>query len=101
MQVRRQWLVLRLRAPLLLELATNVKVVKHFDFDHHRMTQSVIVKKSDGSLVAFVKGSGESIKKLCLQEGFPSDYDFVVRASAKGGSYLISMHRRSFPRILM
>jgi phosphoserine phosphatase len=68
-----------------------VEVVKHFDFDHHRMTQSVVVKKSDGTLLAYVKGSGESIKLLCRAETLPADYDQVVRSNAKAGVYQISM----------
>jgi predicted P-type ATPase len=68
-----------------------VDVLKHFDFDHHRMSQSVIAKRADGSLVCFVKGSGESIQKLCLADTLPSDFSSVVRESAKAGTYQISM----------
>ena len=41
------------------------EIIRRFDFDHNRMTQSVIVLLPDGTLTAFVKGSGESINKLC------------------------------------
>jgi magnesium-transporting ATPase (P-type) len=69
----------------------QVSVVKHFDFDHHSMTQSVILKRADGSLIAYVKGSGESVKKICLPSSLPDDFDQVVRDSAKSGVYQISM----------
>lgn len=69
----------------------RLEVVKHFDFDHHRMTQSTIVKTSDGRLIAIAKGSGESIKKVCLPDSLPRDFEAVARSSAKSGIYQISM----------
>jgi predicted P-type ATPase len=69
----------------------KVAVVKHFDFDYHRMTQSVVVRNSDNSLTAYVKGSGENIKKVCSQETVPSDFDSILRDSARQGIYQISM----------
>lgn len=75
----------------------NVMVVKHFDFDHHRMTQSVIVRASDGALTAFVKGSGENVKKVCTANTLPPDFDDVVRESAKAGIYQISMASKPIP----
>ena len=72
-------------------------VVKHFDFDHHRMTQSVIVKTSDGRLIAFAKGSGESIKSVCRPGSVPDDFDDVLHSSAKAGIYQISMASKEIP----
>lgn len=68
-----------------------VNVVKHFEFDHHIALQSVIVSDNSGRLVAFVKGSDEGIKKRCLPETLPADYDVVAQQSAKNGVYQISM----------
>jgi len=68
----------------------RAEIVRHFDFDHHRMTQSVIVK-SEGKLYAFVKGSGESMVKVCSANTLPSDFNATLRASAKGGIYQITM----------
>lgn len=73
----------------------KVNVVKHFDFDHTRMTQSVIVQKADGSLVAFVKGSAESVKKICEAESLTKNFDTIIRDSAKSGIYQISMASKS------
>jgi magnesium-transporting ATPase (P-type) len=41
------------------------QIIRRFDFDHNRMTQSVVVVKPDGTVTAFVKGSGEAISKIC------------------------------------
>jgi cation-transporting ATPase 13A3/4/5 len=72
----------------------KLDVVKHFDFDHHRMTQSVIVRNPDNSLMAYVKGSGENIKKLCSTTTIPANFDAALRDSASQGIYQISMARK-------
>jgi cation-transporting ATPase 13A3/4/5 len=77
----------------------RLEIVRHFDFDHHRMTLSTIVRKhTDGRLLAFVKGSGESVSRLCLAETLPSDFGSTLRASAKAGIYQISMAMKELPR---
>ena len=76
----------------------SIDVLKVFDFDHHRMTQSVIAKKMDGSLVAFVKGSGEAIEKLCREDTLPSDYRTEVDDAHKSGSYVISIALKKLPQ---
>lgn len=75
----------------------SLDVLKVFDFDHHRMTQSVIVRKLDGSLVAFVKGSGESVERLCRDDTLPSDYESEVNEAHRSGSYLISVAMKLLP----
>ncbi|CAB9522557.1 Probable cation-transporting ATPase 13A4 [Seminavis robusta] len=69
----------------------ELEIVRHFDFDHHRMTQSVIVKLPDGTFVAFVKGSGESVSKICQATSLPSDFHSSLRQSASEGVYQISV----------
>jgi magnesium-transporting ATPase (P-type) len=71
----------------------KLEVVRHYDFDHHRMTQSVIVKLSEekDTYVSFVKGSGESISKICTYDSLPSDFDSSVRNSAATGIYQIAV----------
>jgi cation-transporting ATPase 13A3/4/5 len=76
-------------------LGHEAKIIKHFDFDHHRMTQSVIVQDKNGKLTAFVKGSGESLQKLCRAQTLPRNFDHVLRESAKKGIYQISMASKS------
>ena len=69
----------------------EVEILKSFDFDRHRMTQDVIVKTGDGRMIAYVKGSGESIKKICEPGSLPNDFDDMLRGSAKAGIYQISI----------
>ncbi|GKY97857.1 hypothetical protein MPSEU_000743700 [Mayamaea pseudoterrestris] len=76
----------------------SATIVRHFDFDHHRMTQSVLVRKdSDNSLIAFVKGSGESIKKLCMEDNLPFDFDEALQHAAIAGLYQISVAMKKLP----
>ena len=58
------------------------------------MTQSVVCKLPDGSLVAYVKGSGESVQRLCTPESLPSDFGSSIRDSAKSGTYQISLAKK-------
>jgi len=68
-----------------------LKVLKRFEFDHHRMTQSVIVQSADKKVFAFVKGSGESVERLCLPQSIPSGFNDCLEAMAKAGIYQISL----------
>ncbi|KAL3912222.1 MAG: hypothetical protein SGILL_006969, partial [Bacillariaceae sp.] len=76
----------------------ELKVVRHCDFDHSRMTQSVVVQDSNGKLTVFVKGSGENISKLCIKESLPSDFEYALRESSKQGIYQISMASKSLDK---
>ena len=70
-------------------------VVRHFVFDHHRMTQSVVVQAEDGSLTCLVKGSGESIQKICIPESMPKDFENQLQVNARSGVYQISVGSKS------
>lgn len=69
----------------------KLTVVKRFPFDHHRMTQSVVVKNSKGQFVAYVKGSSESIGKISMSKTIPSNFEQVVAASSSQGFYQIAV----------
>jgi magnesium-transporting ATPase (P-type) len=69
----------------------QLEVVRHFDFDHVRMTQSVVVKLPDNTLVAFVKGSGESLQRICQPSSLPVDFAGQLQTSARAGIYQISV----------
>lgn len=76
-----------------------VRVVRIFDFDHYRMTQSVIVQDVNTSeLFVFCKGSGEAIQALCKAETLPSTFESALRESAKSGLYQISMASKSLDK---
>jgi len=66
-------------------------VLKRYEFDHQRMTQSAVVQFPEGRTVIFVKGSAESLKKRCLAESMPPDFDNIVNNCARRGVYQISM----------
>jgi magnesium-transporting ATPase (P-type) len=66
-------------------------VLRRFDFDHNRMTQSVIVRLANGVLRVFVKGSGESISKLCLQDTLPDDFWNRLRRYSRTGVYQLAI----------
>lgn len=70
--------------------AGNFEYLKRFEFDHHRMTQSVIVKHGDETIV-YVKGSPEAISKLCVPSTLPSNFHEKARQSARDGIYQLAM----------
>ena len=73
----------------------NIKYLKRFEFDHHRMTQSVIVKHREEAVV-YVKGSPESISKLCVPSSLPSDFFKKAKQSARGGIYQIVIATKAY-----
>ena len=68
----------------------TVTYLKRFEFDHHSMTQSVIIRHGDESIV-YVKGSPEAIAKLCLPSSLPSKFHEITRQSARNGMYQLAM----------
>jgi predicted P-type ATPase len=71
-------------------------VLKRFEFDSHRATQSVIVEDAKYKRQIFVKGSAEVIKSLCMESSLPADFDETVQESAIAGIYQIAMAYRSY-----
>lgn len=69
----------------------KLKVVRRFDFDHNRMTQSVVIQDSDGRLTVLVKGSGESVAKLCNTEELPTNFFEELKQKSKSGVYQIAV----------
>lgn len=77
----------------------TLEVVRVFEFDHHRMTQAVLVKLPSREIVAVVKGSGESICKICKPETLPKDIHHVMHQSASAGHYQISTAMKRLPGV--
>jgi magnesium-transporting ATPase (P-type) len=73
----------------------NIDYLKRFDFDHHRMTQSVIVKRGEEAIV-YVKGSPEAISKMCAPTSLPSDLFQKARQSARDGIYQIVIATKTY-----
>ena len=67
----------------------SMNVVKRYTFDHHRMTQSVVIEDLQGKMFAYVKGSIESIAKVC--NNIPGNYEQFVRESSSRGLYQIAV----------
>lgn len=70
---------------------SKLKVLKRFDFDHSTMTQSVIVEDGDGSVFTYVKGSAESIQRICTPESLPSKFSTMAENASREGIYQISL----------
>jgi magnesium-transporting ATPase (P-type) len=68
----------------------NYEYLKRYEFDHHRMTQSVVVKHGDKTTV-YCKGSPEAISKLCVPSSLPSNFSEKARQSARDGIYQLAM----------
>lgn len=67
-------------------------ILKQFDFDTTRKTQSVIVKDDATDIVyVYTKGTGEALQKICDRSTIPANFDEQLVASAKSGVYQISM----------
>jgi cation-transporting ATPase 13A3/4/5 len=67
----------------------TIQYLKRFEFDHHTMTQSVIIERN-GEKIVFVKGSPEAISKLCVPSSLPSDFSDHARYAARNGCVLVS-----------
>jgi predicted P-type ATPase len=71
-------------------------VLKRFEFDSRRATQSVIVEDSQRKRQIFVKGSPEVIKDLCMEPSLPPSFEQTVQEAAGAGIYQIAMAYRSY-----
>jgi magnesium-transporting ATPase (P-type) len=74
---------------------TTYTILKRFDFDHHRMVMSVIIQDEAGNIHAFVKGSGDSIKRYCDISTIPSQYDKYMNDGARKGTYQIALSMKT------
>jgi predicted P-type ATPase len=77
--------------PLIVYSSNKYTILKHFEFDNHRMTQSVILQDDHGAIHVFVKGSAEAIYGMCLPSSLPQKFSDSVAQSAKVGIYQISI----------
>ncbi|DAZ96102.1 TPA: hypothetical protein N0F65_000650 [Lagenidium giganteum] len=67
-------------------------VVKRFEFDHHRMSMSVVMQhKATGKLYVFCKGSYEKMQAISSPASVPLDYQNVAESLAKNGCYVLGM----------
>jgi magnesium-transporting ATPase (P-type) len=66
----------------------HIEILRRFEFDHIRMTQSVIVQMPDGRLKAIVKGSGDKLCNLCE---VPETFNQTLERSSSHGYYQIAV----------
>jgi magnesium-transporting ATPase (P-type) len=76
--------------PLIKFGGEHYKTLKQYEFDNHRVTQSVVVSDSSGKVTVFVKGSPEAIQKIC-SSGVSPDFDAYLKKSSKLGIYTLAI----------
>ncbi|KAG7380585.1 hypothetical protein PHYPSEUDO_007025 [Phytophthora pseudosyringae] len=77
----------------------ELEFVKRLDFDHHRMSMSVVVRnRSTAQRFVFCKGSYERMQQLSKRDSVPSDYKAVADQLAKDGCYVLGLSYRELPR---
>ncbi|CCI41369.1 unnamed protein product [Albugo candida] len=70
----------------------ELQVIKRFEFDHERMSMSVIVReRSTGNCFVFCKGSYEKIQEISISESIPSDYRSIAQDSSRNGLYVLGI----------
>ncbi|KAL3660743.1 hypothetical protein V7S43_014147 [Phytophthora oleae] len=76
----------------------ELEFVKRYDFDHHRMSMSVVVRnRKSGKYYVFCKGSYERMQQLSTPESVPADYKSVADRLAKDGCYVLGLSYRELP----
>jgi magnesium-transporting ATPase (P-type) len=66
-------------------------ILKGFDFDNNRKTQSVIVEDKSGVVYAFVKGSPEAIKAASLPCTVPNTFEESLRKASESAVYQLAI----------
>ena len=71
--------------------AEKLVIEKRFEFDHHTMTMSVIVRDAKNNVHVFCKGAPEKVGAVCAPSDLPADFDSVSRKHAMEGCYVIGL----------
>ncbi|KAE8999169.1 putative cation-transporting ATPase 13A3 [Phytophthora rubi] len=76
----------------------ELEFIKRFDFDHHRMSMSVVVRdRKTGQIFVFCQGSYERMQQLSRPESVPQDYEAVADQLARDGCYVLGLSYRQLP----
>lgn len=71
-------------------------ILKQFDFDNKRKTQSVIIRdEATDAWFIYTKGTGEALKAVSHPNSIPLNFDEAVAQSAKTGIYQLSIGCRT------
>ncbi|KAE8895609.1 putative cation-transporting ATPase 13A3 [Phytophthora fragariae] len=80
------------------EPGLELEFIKRYDFDHHRMSMSVVVRnRKSGKYYVFCKGSYERMQQLSSAASVPDDYKSVADRLAKDGCYVLGLSYRELP----
>ncbi|RLN72762.1 hypothetical protein BBJ28_00006295 [Nothophytophthora sp. Chile5] len=83
-----------------LDGTEELEFVKRFEFDHHRMSMSVVMKqKSTGKLLVFCKGSYEKMETVSSLASIPSNYKETAEQLAKDGCYVLGIAYKEMPQM--
>ncbi|KAG2529214.1 hypothetical protein JM18_001728 [Phytophthora kernoviae] len=78
----------------------ELEFIKRFEFDHHRMSMSVVMKqKSTGKLIIFCKGSYEKMESLSSSASIPANYTETAENLAKDGCYVLGISYKEIPQM--
>ncbi|CAI5741640.1 unnamed protein product [Hyaloperonospora brassicae] len=77
----------------------ELEFIKRYDFDHHRMSMSVVVRnRKSGRYFVFCKGSYERMQQLSTAATVPDEYKSVADRLAKDGCYVLGLSYRELPQ---
>lgn len=72
--------------------ARSLTIEKRFEFDHHTMTMSVVVRDpKSGRVYVFCKGAPEKIAQICDPTSVPDTFSKVAQRHAVEGCYVIGI----------
>ncbi|DAZ97714.1 TPA: hypothetical protein N0F65_009613 [Lagenidium giganteum] len=70
----------------------ELEFVKRFEFDHHRMSMSVVMRHAaTGKIYVFCKGSYEKMQQVSNADSVPADYKMKAESLAKDGCYVLGI----------
>lgn len=73
----------------------TINYLKRFEFDHHRMLQSVIIRHKE-EVIVYAKGSPEAIRKICAPSSLLANFDEMAAEAARNGIYQLAIATSSF-----
>eukprot|EP01132_Coremiostelium_polycephalum_P000436 gene436-551_t len=73
-----------------------ITVQERFDFQSQLQRMSVIITTASGECFSLVKGSPEMIKRMCLSETIPPDYDKRLSVYTKNGYRVLACAYRDY-----
>ncbi|OLY81621.1 putative cation-transporting ATPase 13A3 [Smittium mucronatum] len=78
----------------------SLRIVREFEFQHHRQSMSVCVQEIDsGNVFAFVKGSFERISEIVDPSSIPPEYFKEAEKLAREGCYVLALAYKSLGKV--